>query len=108
MGRDRAAYWECRRALRSYRARLACGTEPRAYAFDHEAVIAGARGRVCLERLMTPPLDTPEASCRVLARWTGLLAPGSVITVAGRRLVVLRVRPMGARRTLAQILCREE
>ena len=107
MGRNRDAYWNSRRAMRAYRARLACMAVPRAYAFDREAVIEGARGRVCLEQILTPPKDTPDASSRVMARWTGLLQPGSVITVADRRLVVLRVRPMGGRRTVAHILCRD-
>jgi hypothetical protein len=80
---------------------------PRAYAFDSEAVIQGARGRVCLEQILTPPKDTPLACWRVLARWTGLLRPRSVITVGDRRLVVLRVRPIDGRRTIAHILCRD-
>lgn len=107
MGRNRDAYWTSRRAAQAYRARLAGRTAPRAYAFDREAIIQGARGRVCLEPILTPPKDTPHASWRVLARWTGLLRPGSIITVADRRLVVLRVRPMDERRTAAHILCQD-
>ncbi len=107
MGRNRDAYWANRRAMRAYRARLAERAVTRDYAFDREALIEGARGRVCLEQILTPPEDTPDASSRVMARWTGLLRPGSVITVADRRLVVLRVRPMGGRRTVAHILCRD-
>jgi len=80
---------------------------PRDYAFDREALIEGERGRVCLEQIPTPPKDTPLACWRVLARWTGLMRPRSVITVGDRRLVVLRVRPMDGRRTLAHILCRD-
>jgi hypothetical protein len=80
---------------------------PRDYAFDREALIEGARGRVCLEQISTPPKDTPQASWRVLARWTGVLQPGSIITVADRRMVVLRLRPMGGRRMVAHMLCRD-
>ena len=106
MGRNRDAYWASRRSLQAYRAKHAYMAAPRAYAFDREAVIQGARGRACLEQILTPPKDTPQASCRVIARWTGLLRPGSVITVADRSLFVLRVRPMSGRRTVAHILCR--
>jgi hypothetical protein len=80
---------------------------PRVRIYDHEAVIQGARGRVCMEQILTPLTDAPEASWRVLARWTGLLPPGAIITVAGRRLVVLRLLPIGGRRNAAHFLCRD-
>jgi len=86
---------------------MAFTAAPCAYAFDREALIDGARGRVCLEQILTPPKDTPLACWRVLARWTGLLQPGSAITVGDRRLIVLRVRPMDGRRMVAHILCRD-
>jgi hypothetical protein len=108
MGRNRDAYWEGRRAMRAYRARRTFSFAPRAYAFDREALIEGASGRVCLEKIVTPPKDTPQASWRVIARWTGLVPTGSVITVGDRSLVVLRVRPMGGRRMVAHILCEDQ
>lgn len=107
MGRNREAYWDNRRAMRAYRTRRAFTAAPRAYAFDFDALIAGARGRVCLEKILTPPKDTPQAAWRVIARWTGILLPGSVIAVGDRSLVVLRVRSMGGRRTVAHILCED-
>ena len=107
MGRNRDSYWASRRALRSYRARLAERVVTRDYAFDREALIEGERGRVCLEQILTPPEDTPLAAWRVISRWAGPLAAGSVITVSDKRLVVLRVRPMDGRRMVAHILCRD-
>jgi hypothetical protein len=108
MGRNRDAYWTNRRAMRAYRAGLTWKFAPRVYAFDFDALIAGARGRVCLEQIVTPPKDTPNASWRVIARWTGVVPTGSVITVGDRSLVVLRVRPMAGRRTVAHILCEDQ
>jgi hypothetical protein len=93
--------------MRAYRARLTERAAPRGYAFDREALIAGERGRVCLEKILTPPEDTPQASWLVISRWAGHLAAGSVITVSEKRLVVLRVRPMDGRRMVAHILCQD-
>jgi hypothetical protein len=93
--------------LRAYRASLWCRAAPRVYAFDREAVIEGARGQVCLEQILTPPKDTPQAAWRVIARWSGDLPPGREITVGGRQLIVLRMKPAAGRRTLAHILCRD-
>ena len=107
MGRNRDSYWECRRALRAYRVRRAWSPAPPRL-FDKAAVINGERGHVALEPVPAPPKDAPAAAWRVVARWTGTLPVDALITVDGRRLVVVRVRPVNGRRTLAHILCRDE
>jgi hypothetical protein len=78
----------------------------RVLVFDRPATIQGQRGAVMLEAIAKPLKTCPGASLRILARWSGVLAPGTLVEVDGRRLEVLKCRPMTARQRTAHFLCR--
>lgn len=96
MGRNRDQndlMWSMRRG-RSLRP-AAPSFVPRAYQFTQMAVIMGQAGHVHIEALERPMPSAPGATHRLVARYAGRVAPGTVIDAGGARYRVVRMLAMG-------------
>jgi hypothetical protein len=81
--------------------------ERRILDFDTPARIRGESGRVMLEPIAKTLKTCPEATLRILARWSGTLGRGELLELEGwPPLEVLAFRPIAKRRQVAHILCR--
>jgi hypothetical protein len=97
--------WDSKRQQQPNAPKPNINFEKRVYMFTSKVIIHGVGGVACVEPITNPLRAAPDATVRVVVRWSGDIKTGTIIDVDGVPFLVHKHFPMAENVKVAHMLC---